>query len=527
MNTKILEKELLSVTNVICLLLFLLFLYFDALYNLITVGWQNEDFNYCIIIPFLVAYLFFQKKNLFFNTPKIISLFGFFPLIFGLLLFWIGELGGEYFSLYISFWLVNLGLIIYFHGFQRLKIILFPVFFSLSMFPFPAFINNNISLHLKLISSKLGVLLLQLYGLPSYREGNVIDLGFVQLQVVDACSGLRFLLPLAILGLLISYFYKGAIWKKIILIASVIPIAIGTNSARIALTGVIYKYWGAEVAEGFFHSFSGWLIFVLSLIIFIFIKILLDFFFPSAIKTISNDTNQTNNYYNGKNLNNYYLTNIKYSKFFIYGFFIITIIFSYFFEFRDEIPNLKPFVSFPDAIGEWKGSSKTIEQSIVNSLNLTDYILMDFHDDKGNTINFYVSYYASQRKGKSVHSPESCMPGNGWQMQQSHTISLKIDKAFQNETYSNFVKLRRALIVKNNYKQLSYYWFPQRGRILNNIFQLKFYAFWDAITKHRTDGALVRLITPIREKEKIIEADKRLQEFIKKLFPLLNSYIPD
>ena len=138
------------------------------------------------------------------------------------------------------------------------------------MFPLPNFLHTKISVKLKLISSQIGVDMIQLYGLSAYREGNVIDLGFTQLQVVDACSGLRYLFPLLIMGLLLAYFYRAAFWKKIVLVISTVPLTIITNSLRIALTGIFFGIWGPKVANGFFHGFSGWFIFMTSLLILMF-----------------------------------------------------------------------------------------------------------------------------------------------------------------------------------------------------------------------------------------------------------------
>ena len=107
--------------------------------------------------------------------------------------------------------------------------------------------------------------MVHLYGMSGYREGNVIDLGFTQLQVVEACSGLRYLIPIMVLSLLLAYFFRAHLWKRIVLFVSSIPLAIVVNSLRIALTGILSSIWGAKVAEGFFHGFSGWLIFLFAL----------------------------------------------------------------------------------------------------------------------------------------------------------------------------------------------------------------------------------------------------------------------
>ena len=150
-------------------------------------------------------------------------------------------------------------------GWQKLKIILFPLILILTMFPPPYFLNTRISLKLKLVSSQLGVGIMQFCGMSAYREGNVIDLGFTQLQVVDACSGLRYLFPLIVLGILLAYFYKAAFWKKAVLVISTVPISIVVNGIRIALVGMLYPIFGPKVAEGFFHDFAGWFIFMVSL----------------------------------------------------------------------------------------------------------------------------------------------------------------------------------------------------------------------------------------------------------------------
>ena len=147
-------------------------------------------------------------------------------------------------------------------GWQKIKTIWFALIMVFAAFPFPNFVNTRAILQLKLISSQLGVWMLHAYGMSAYREGNVIDLGFTQLQVVDACSGLRYVLPLMVLAVLLAYWFRAHWWKRIVLFLSSIPLAIFVNAFRIALTGILYSIFGAAVAEGFFHGFSGWLIFL-------------------------------------------------------------------------------------------------------------------------------------------------------------------------------------------------------------------------------------------------------------------------
>ena len=236
-------------------------MYWSALAYLFLKDWTRDDYSYGYIIPFVVLYLIWDRRERLTALPSRVSWFGFLLVGVALCLFWVGELGGEYFSLYMSLWLMIVGLCWLHLGWDRLKEMAFPFVMMLTMFPFPNFLYTKISWQLKIISSRLGVAMMQAFGMSAFREGNVIDLGFTQLQVVDACSGLRYLIPLVVLGLLMSYFYRAAFWKRVLLTISTIPISVVTNSLRIALTGVVYEQWGAELAEGFFHDFSGWFIF--------------------------------------------------------------------------------------------------------------------------------------------------------------------------------------------------------------------------------------------------------------------------
>ena len=240
-------------------------MYYPAYAWLIRKDWPREDYNYCYLIPLVVLYLIWEKREELAAEPAAPSWRGLFLLVPGILLFWVGELAGELYSLYLSSWLVAVGILWMHIGWRKMKAITFALFMALTMFPLPVFLNTKLTSGLKLVSSQLGVAMLQLYGMSAYREGNIIDLGFTQLQVVDACSGLRYLYPLLVMGILISYFYRAALWKRLVLVVSTIPLTIVVNSLRIALTGVIHKHWGAAVAEGFFHGFSGWLIFMITL----------------------------------------------------------------------------------------------------------------------------------------------------------------------------------------------------------------------------------------------------------------------
>jgi exosortase D (VPLPA-CTERM-specific) len=241
--------------------------YWSTLVFLVSRWEKQEEYSYCFLIPPVVAYLIWRLRRPLAAVAAKPSWHGAWPLAFGLFLFWLGTSIGNYFLLEISLWLVAVGMLWLGFGWPRLKGMAFPLLFCLTMFPPPRFLVDVITQKLKLFSSQLGVFLIQSVGMPVYREGNIIDLGFTQLKVVEACSGLNSVISLGVLGILIAYLYRAVLWKKVLLVASTLPLAIVANSLRIALTGLIAKYLGTEYAQGFFHDFSGWLMFILELLV--------------------------------------------------------------------------------------------------------------------------------------------------------------------------------------------------------------------------------------------------------------------
>jgi len=503
--------------------LLLMGIYYSAYSWLIKMDWPREDYNYCYLIPLVVLYLIWEKKNDLVVEAAVPSWVGLLCLIPGILLFWIGDLAGELYSIYLSSWLVAVGLLWIHIGWRKLKVIAFAIFMALTMFPLPHFLNNKLTFGLKLISSQLGVALLQLYGMSAFREGNVIDLGFTQLQVVDACSGLRYLFPLLVLGILLAYFYKAALWKRVILVFSTVPLTIVTNSLRIALTGIIYKHLGAAAAEGFFHGFSGWLIFMLSLGVLLAEIWVLRKIVPGPSESFFNKPETASPIEavllrrSKDAISKGFLSPPQ----FIVAVLLLTLTLgiSMGVEFREKVPPSTPFSQFPLTAGAWNGTRQYMEQKFIAELDLSDYTMIDFKRDDGKHVDFYIAYYESQRKGESIHSPETCLPGSGWAFRQAGKVQVAL-------TGGSSMTVNRAIMEKSGQQQISYFWFPARGRILTNAWEMKIYTFWDALTKQRTDGALVRLITPVLPNEKLEDAEARLQGFTREIVPVVEEYVP-
>jgi EpsI family protein len=188
---------------------------------------------------------------------------------------------------------------------------------------------------------------------------------------------------------------------------------------------------------------------------------------------------------------------------------------------RNEIlPERTAFASSPSSLGGWRGRASSLDPQTEHFLGLTDYILTDFSKPNSRPVNFYVAYYASQRNGVSPHSPAVCIPGNGWQIADLQRTS------FSSNNPNITLPFNRVIIQKNSAKELVYYWFEERGRKIANEWWSKSYLLYDDIFQNRTDGALVRITTPIYPGEIESDADKRLQGFIRDFEPTLRQFLP-
>ena len=191
------------------------------------------------------------------------------PCRWFLALYIVGELATLYVLLHVSLWCILVGLVVSLLGTTATRAMAFPLAYLLTAVPLPQFLYQGLSAKLQLISSSLGVGCLQIIGVTAFRDGNVIDLGPIQLQVIDACSGLRYLFPLAAIALLCAYLFQDRMWKRVVLFLSSIPISILLNGFRIGMIGVLVERYGQASAEGFYHLFEGWILFMASLAILI------------------------------------------------------------------------------------------------------------------------------------------------------------------------------------------------------------------------------------------------------------------
>lgn len=190
---------------------------------------------------------------------------------------------------------------------------------------------------------------------------------------------------------------------------------------------------------------------------------------------------------------------------------------------REESPPARAvFVDFPMELSGWHGQAFPLEQRYIDTLRFDDYVLADYRSSARYQVNLYVAYYRSQRKGQSAHSPQSCLPGGGWEIASLTQTSLPASMPTTHPVRAN-----RAIIQKGEQKQIVLYWFKQRERNLTNEYLVKLYLLWDAFTRQRSDGALVRLAAIVGPGESESIVDQRLQEFAVAIEGELPRFVPD
>lgn len=477
---------------------------------------SEEEYGHGFFIPLITLWLLWHRREALvasvgapvWSGPVLVA------VSTGMLL--LGALGAMFLLMQLGFLVGLMGVVLCLGGVSLLRVALLPIAFLVFAIPLPYFLEAQLTWRLQLISSQIGVEFLRLFGTSVYLQGNIIDLGIYKLQVVEACSGLRYLYPLLSVGFLIAYMYRAPLWQRTVLFLSAIPITVLMNSLRIAVVGLLVERWGTDMADGFLHYFEGWAIFMACLLvllaeIWVFERFagkrrLLDAIGAPAVKAerplrVHNETV-------GRPL----LVAVL-----LLGMAAAAV---QFVGGREAVrPERKSFAAFPLVLGEWRGQVSFWPAAIENVLGADDYLLVDYHHPDGGLVNLFVAYYATQRNGESPHSPQVCIPGDGWMISSLERVQVA-------PAGIEPFKVNRVVISRGGQRQLVYYWFAQRGRRIASEYWNKAYLLYGAIFHNRTDGALVRLTTPIVPGEAQAAADGRLRSFLQRAVQKLASYVP-
>jgi exosortase D (VPLPA-CTERM-specific) len=482
---------------------------------------ESEEYSYAYLIPLISLFIAWQQKNELARIEFTGSWLGVAIVVLGILLGIIGRLGSVFTLQHIGLVTVLVGTVIALTGVKAMRVLWMPLLLLYLVIPLPRFLEVKLSSGMQLTSSAIGVWFLRLIGVSVFLEGNVIDLGVYQLQVAEACDGLRYLYPLLTLGLVLAWFYKGAMWKRVAIFLSAIPITILMNSLRIASIGVMVDRWGIGMAEGFLHEFQGWAVFMVSFGLMVLLMI--------GLSRVGRDRRHWRELF-GLEFPEPWPAGVPRtarplpaSLVMSSALAVAAVALTFVLPQRGEvIPSRQAFLDFPMVIGPWFGERGTIDKIYVQQLQFDDYVVADFRGPSPRPVNLYVAWYDSQQSGKSVHSPGTCLPGGGWKMTNFSQVEVPgVSVAGQP------LRVNRTVIALGDSRQLVYYWFQQRGRVLTNEYLVKWYLFWDSLTRNRSDGSLVRLIVPLPAGASEEQADRQLAQFAAAIEPVLQQYIPD
>ncbi len=503
-------------------LLGLLLTYFDGLKFMVG-EWSQEEYSHGYLIPVISLFLFWQQRKELFALRWEGAWLGLLLVVFSTFLFLMGELSALYVIIQYAFLGSIVGLVLTLVGWRGMKYAWAPLLYLVFMIPLPDFLYNSLSAKLQLVSSELGVAVIRLFGISVFLEGNVIDLGIYKLQVVEACSGLRYLFPLMSFGFLLAYMFKAPMWQRVIVFLSTLPITVVMNSFRIGVIGVLVDRYGIDQAEGFLHDFEGWIIFMAC------VGILL--LMMKMFMVLSRDKRSLRDILSLDSGEPVTRENVNNNGVFATPFFAAVALIcaaaigsSYLGEREEIVPERERFTSFDLDIGEWSGRTVPVEDIYLDVLKLEDYLNAKFTNESKNAlIDVWIAYYSTQRKGVAIHSPRTCLPGGGWQIETLQQVVVDNVPGAVDEQ----VAVNRTIMTQDRSRLLIYYWFKQRERNITNEYAMKWYLFWDSLTRKRTDGALMRLIVSVPEGVDIDEQESVLQDFMRKSYAPLVEFVPD
>lgn len=481
---------------------------------------SDPNFEHGIFVPVFAVFVLWQNRKKLEAIPSSPSWAGLPLVILSLLMLALGVLGAELFFSRVSLLILLAGLILLFEGWPFFRAVLFPWAFLLLMIPIPNLLLQQVTFPLQMLAARLSTGLLELVNVPVLREGNVIILVSMPLNVAEACSGIRSLLSLVTLSIIYGYLLETRMWVRVALVCSAVPIAVAANSFRIFGTGLLVQYWDPEKAEGFYHALGGWLIFVVALLMLFAMHRLLSLIGKSgpASRDLALRDSAPGPRIPANNLG----LRFNSLRFGIVAVpMLATAIGLQAYKRNEYFPPRASLSSLPSQIDGWTGTDDTLDQETLDILGHPEYVLRDYQDASQAQlpINLFIPYYASQKTGDTIHSPQHCLPGAGWVPTSREVVQLRAPDG------SSF-PVNRYVVSNVEEKRLVLYWFQAHGREVASEYWAKYYLISDSVRMNRSDGALVRLMTPMLDNESPDAAQARVMKLGSQILPLLDTYIP-
>ncbi|MEW6428253.1 MAG: VPLPA-CTERM-specific exosortase XrtD [Thermodesulfobacteriota bacterium] len=476
--------------------------------------WTDSNYSHGLLIPFVSLYFLYQRRQELRQTSMRPWLPGLLPVVAALLLLLAGRIGAELFSQRLSLILLLYGSLLLLCGRALVRVVSFPVGILLFAVPLPYVLYNAVAFPLKLLATRIAANLLQLTGTPVFFEGNIIHLSHTTLEVVDACSGIRSLMTLVTLAFFLAHLFLARWWQKLLIVLLAVPVTVLTNSLRVTANGILSRYSDAFL-HGFWHDATGWLVFVLSFAVLAGLAHLLGKVAaprsPAAAAGAQADqSGASRGAKSGRPLPCAAAASL------------IAVLLLGTFLAAGQAQSVRPtplpgsLTDFPEAIGSFRKTGEiTFDQSVVDLAGMDSYLMWYYTDPDGYTVGLYLGYYLDQSEGNLIHSPKHCMPGSGW---------LPVDDRRERiDTGDGAVTVNAYTLQKGLDRQLAYFWYQGRGRVVAGEFHDRALMIYDSLVRRRSDGALVRVTGPASDLE---TARTKQQAFVRELLPVLDRFLP-
>ena len=387
-----------------------------------------------------------------------------------------------------------------------------PIVHLSFMLPLPGLAYYGVTTALQGFSSEAGVMFIRMFDIPVVLNGNVIDMGEVQLLVAEACSGLRYMFPILSFSYVLAILYRGSRAKKLLIFAMAVPTAIAVNALRIAAIGIAYGLYDIPPNEGIAHFLEGWVVFLISIGLIASCAVAVspagrpafesDFGSPRAVAAKLGAA-----------------VSLPALRALALLATLAAIALALVPERGQSPVDRVPFSVMEEQVGDWTlGRRVAIDDATQLGLAADDVFAAEFSRPGAEAdVELFTAYYADQRKG-GIHSPEICLPGAGWEIEKLERVTV--------DTPSGPFPAMQALIRRDLEQRVVLYWFDQHGRKTAVDYTAKFLVLWDGVVHDRTDGALVRVVSPVLGNEDPARAEARVAEFAARLPEALGPHLP-
>jgi len=469
----------------------------------------DEDYTHAFLIPFIALYLIWERRR----DLKSVRIQPYWPALFLLFFSFVfslyGILGSDISAARISWWLWLVSIVLFCYGKEVFRILFVPLLILAFVVPLPQHVYAPITMSLKLLSSRLAYFLITLLGIPAFLDGNVIDLGTVKLQVIDACSGLRYVLSLIALSILCAYYFQRHWFKRLLLVLLSLPISVLMNGLRVAIIAVLYKWVGPKVAEGFFHEVSGLFVFIFAFLLLMFCSYLLKFLPPEETKvniSIQHDAISVARVQERIDNSSAY--------FIAFSFLVILFLSTFFVSSLPRHELVHGFENFPLRIDGWEGVAEPVDPEILKRSGAEIAFQATYFNANNDLVTLYIGYRSTPflETEEFFHSPTVCLPASGWKILEKSTHKILNVPG----PYKDFI-VTSLLVEKMDRKQLVYFWFQTKDKIARNIFENRFYLSLYALRRIDTYDMTIHVYTPLKEGESVFDAQRRLDDFVRKL----------